>query len=157
MLLVPHPSPLSCAHPLSGVTQMYQLAVGTGHRLQLTAGSRRGGRGPPVGAQAAAARRMLAETGLVRQIISLLSGGSGSGACDGSPATTQRQRRCNADARLLTSCLCLVDIMSDEAACRPLLAEAGWLDAVEPLLESPDAIVRLLAERTLCSMHAWEV
>ena len=37
-----------------------------------------------------------------------------------------------------------------------LLAEAGWLDSLEPLLVSPDTLLRLLAERALCSMHAWE-
>ena len=52
------------------------------------------------------ARLLVAEAGLVRQLVALLGGGGGAGC--------SKQH----DARLLTACLCLLVVMSEEAGCR---------------------------------------
>ncbi|KAG1677611.1 hypothetical protein FOA52_010392 [Chlamydomonas sp. UWO 241] len=88
------------------------------------------GGGPP--AHAAACCQLLSEAGLVQQLVALLG---------------------SRDAPLVTSVLCLVDVLSGHSTARLLLMEAGWLDALVPLLGSTDIVVHLMAERSLCSMH----
>lgn len=54
---------------------------------------------------------------------------------------------------LAHACLATLDILSAEPACTEALLHCGWLDAVTTCLESPDAMVRRWAERTLCSLY----
>ena len=52
------------------------------------------------------ARLLVAEAGLIRQLVGLLKGGGGGGGGK------------QDNAQLLTACLCLLDVMSGEAGCR---------------------------------------
>lgn len=86
-------------------------------------------------AKATGGMQAVTEAGLVRQLVGLLQ---------------------LPDSRLSSACLCLLDALSEDAKGRMLLAEAAWLDSVQPLLDSPDGIVRMLARRALCSVYARE-
>lgn len=86
-------------------------------------------------AKATGGMQAVTEAGLVRQLVGLLQ---------------------LPDSRLSCACLCLLDALSKDAKGRMLLAEAVWLDSVQPLLDSPDGIVRMLARRALCSVYVRE-
>ncbi|GAX82499.1 hypothetical protein CEUSTIGMA_g9926.t1 [Chlamydomonas eustigma] len=152
-VLLPRSREPNATASTGAVVLMYQLAVGNGcsgsrphANKQFAAPERQqqsAALSAPAGVQAAATRILLAEASLIGQLVALLSGKNSSGELD-------------IDSRLLIACLSLLDVISGEEGCRRLLVEAGWLEAVEPLLGSPDALVRMLAERALCSMHACE-
>lgn len=58
------------------------------------------------------------------------------------------------DCALITTCLCFLELLSSEPSCRQVLMEGRWVERVTILLRSPDGVVRIMAERALCSMHA---
>lgn len=84
------------------------------------------------GPAAREARRLMADSALVTQLLT----NCGSG-----------------DSALALACLAVLDVLSAEPLCVDVMMGSGWLQAVVPLLEHEDMLVKRWAERALCSLY----
>ena len=94
--------------------------------------------------------RTLREPQLLSQVVQLIQGPSYELALDPSatgPSPTP------SSTSLLIACLSLIESLAGDARCREVLNQAGWLDALVPLLSCEESIVALMADRVLVRMH----
>lgn len=84
------------------------------------------------GTPAREARTLVADSALLEQLVACLRSGH---------------------AGMMSASLAVLDILVSERASASVLLVVGWKEAVLPVLDSRDALIRRWAERVLCGLY----